>query len=664
MNNWTESLIWLSCAISALVLSILVRTLARARLESRILHLRQGLPKADEIQGGLSPERKRKLPSVEYLPAILDIVEPKAKAGILQEDAILSALEGRILHRVNWFRELSSISILAALVFTFFKLHQELQGILSKQDLKGPDLAPIVPLVGANWPLIALGLVFYLAGVFYQRIAWYRFEAYQEWLESEIFPYLGVSRSTSNQLSTALSQFTNTAATMNRSLAPLQQLGTALAEFQNGLINELVPAIKEGLQHVSVGLTDTALNKLTASTEGSARVVRALQDHQARMLTVLMAAEKRTGDLASAVEAVARHTELIGSALSKQSPVVDANTSAMRGLGETIRESGGRLGTLSASLESNICVLEGAVSKQTRSIDSLSQSITGLGTIVSDADSTMRELRHLAREAAANMSALDRTVSVFGALLAPITEPLTKTAQALPDFATKVDELQARWQESMLQMSSLADEINSRTIKIEASTAEFTAALVSATSSLRVIDDRVVAVIREGESLRRSASLVSDGSRDLIAAFGDLQALGQKLKNLGHGITGHFAAWQKETKEVFRKAQDASSAIEGSLGRMSPVIGGLEAALAEAVARIRELSEAKKSMWAENSADQSAIPSPADGHAYLPPQDATVAHEGGSRSLPVTGDLKAAGSLGHTAELLLKLGSSPESRVE
>jgi hypothetical protein len=57
--------------------------------------------------------------------------------------------------------------------------------------------------------------------------------------------------------------------------------------------------------------------------------------------------------------------------------------------------------------------------------------------------------------------------------------------------------------------------------------------------------------------------------------------LGQKLKNLGHAITGHFNIWQDQTRQVFRKAQDSTESIEASFNRMGGVVSGMEAVLKE-----------------------------------------------------------------------------------
>jgi hypothetical protein len=651
MNSATDWLVWFLAVSVVPVLTILGYSYARYLQERRDIPARKGLPPADEIKKGLSPERRGQCNRLKYLPELLDIVEPKAKAGTLQEESVISALEGRMLRGVTWFRELSSIFILAALVITFFRLHQDLPKILSKRHVTAEDLAPIVPLVGANWPLIALGLLFYCGAALYDQIQLCRFKAYEGWLEADIFPHLGVSRSTSDQLAAALKQFTTTAATMNRSLAPLQQLGIVLSDFQTGLVNELVPAIKEGLQHVSIGLSDSAINKLTVTADSSAHVLRALQDQQARMLTIMTASERRTAELAATVDALAHYTHCVSLSLSKQAALLEASTSAADRLGTVVHDATEQMQGQSAALQASVSALEGSLDNQGRIIEAQAGVIREMITLMSDANRKLGGLTGSMELAVTQVKALDKTVMTFAALLDSVVGPLKALAAAVPDFATRVNDLQERWQEAMLQMTSLAEEVTKRTGQIDGAALQLTESIRNGVVALGTTTAQLGELVNEGEKMRSAVVQISDGSRQIVGAFSDLQSLGQKLKNLGHGITGHFAVWQKENKEVFRKAQDASTAIVGAIERMSVVISSLESSLNGSAALIQELSEIRGGLPLVFRPADTAASVPLDGGKSSASDTARGADRESGDIVPFSGD---------TDGTTDALGASPE----
>ena len=269
-------------------------------------------PSAENIQNGNASEVNGEI------GWLIQTIRPKARAGTLQEEAILVTLEDRLIHGTPYFREASAVCILAALAWTFFRLHQELPEMFNKGPVTPETLAPLLSRVGANWALIVAGLFFHVASTIERRIKVERFDTYREWLEKEIFPFLGVARTTGDRLAAALGSFSKTVAEVKEALYPLRGLASALDSFQEGLIGEMVPAMSRGLEGVKIGLSDSALNELRTTTVESTKVLREIKDHQARMLTLITSSERRTADLALAVESIATESSKTASALKEQ----------------------------------------------------------------------------------------------------------------------------------------------------------------------------------------------------------------------------------------------------------------------------------------------------------------------------------------------------------
>ena len=122
MINLTDSLILFLKGSLITVSAVLVWSYWLYIRERQNLVSRQFVPSADEIKNGLSPERKRQYAKHHTLALVLEIVEPKAKAGTLQEESVLSALEGRLFPGLA-----GSVSCRPSLfcrrsVITFFRL--------------------------------------------------------------------------------------------------------------------------------------------------------------------------------------------------------------------------------------------------------------------------------------------------------------------------------------------------------------------------------------------------------------------------------------------------------------------------------------------------------------------------------------------------------------
>jgi len=526
---------------------------------------RASFPNADELKNGLSRERREYFANIRHFQFVIDVIEPKVQAGTLQEEAVLSALEDRITGGTNVLREASSIAILAALTITFFTLHRELPAIFAKQ----PDLKGVMTLVGANWPLIGLGLVLYFLSTVWYAMTTRIFLLYRSWLESAIFPFLGLSRSTSDQLVAALAQFNGTVASMNGSLAPLQGLGIVLQQFQTGLVQQLVPALERGLRGISVGLSDRAVSDLREFVGNASSLFKTVQDHEARMLTLAAATERRTAELAAAVDAISDSSRSTAENLAAQAVRLEANTDAVRGFTRVVQEH-------SSSLSAELAVLTRAAQQLVTDLEGHGGKLEALQGATADAADAVGDVAKLLPEIS---SLIESGVCETRNAIVPIiglTEVVGSAVEVTRPVAEKFTDLIARWENAMLQMSSLADDIRSRTEAIENRSAN----LVSALDATRreVMPDLLnglSTLSREIADLRSQTSKLAAGSEQIVSAFGNLQVLGQKMKTVGHSITGHFAVWERNTRDVFRKAEETAAAVTKSVERIEGTLSAL-----------------------------------------------------------------------------------------
>lgn len=547
-------------------------------------------PQSEELRGAISAERARDFSQHKAVEFVVKVIGPKAKAGLLQEESVLTAVEDFIFPRVCSLRELSAAAILSGLILTFWTLHAEFTKF-QLRDGGGGGLAPILQLLGATWPLIGLGLVANVSSSIREAINSKRFDLYRRWLEAEIFPRLGASRTTADRLEAALTEFNRTTAGMKSSLEPLQGLGASLSRFQGDMVTMLVPTLQAGLKNVSVGLSEAAASKLTANSDAAAHVLKTVQDHQSRMLALLTQAERRSAQLVSVVESVAQHSSGIATSLGIQANHLLASTSASRDLSEALNQTSLRLEGRFTTLENRLSALEGCLDLQTRSSDSTNLTLAALLNTLRQTEPAVKELcRHL-QSILHNSDQLSDVVTKLRSEIQPIIPAVATVAGRMADFNTRAIGMQDRWQEAMLQMSTLAEEFGSRTKVIDDSARELTTILQGSTKALEGLDDRGKELVSNFGEFRQAAVLVTESNKQLGRTFEDLQAVGQKLKHLGNSVTGHFSIWQRDTKDVFKKAQDAALSIEQSLSGVGRAVSGIESVNQAAETLSRRLAE-------------------------------------------------------------------------
>jgi hypothetical protein len=131
----------------------------------------------------------------------------------------------------------------------------------------------------------------------------------------------------------------------------------------------------------------------------------------------------------------------------------------------------------------------------------------------------------------------------------------------------------------MLQMTSLIDEASRRTTSFERSAADLTSVAGVVAARLPEIEGALNTVGEKVGGLSKSTAEIADGNKGLVSAFNDLHSAGQKLKSLGHSITGHFNIWQEQTRKVYGKAQESTEKIEMSFARMGETVFRMEGLL-------------------------------------------------------------------------------------
>lgn len=508
---------------------------------------------------------------------LIKTVGPKARAGTLQEEAILVALEDRLIHGTPYLRELSAICILSALALTFFRIHRELPSIFGNGPLTPDTLAPLVSLVGANWLLIAAGLLFHFFSIIERIIKVKRFDVYREWLEREIFPQLGVARSTGDRLAAALETFSRTVADIKQALFPLSGLPSALLSFQQGLIGELIPSMSKGLEGIKIGLSDSALLELRTSTLESTKALREMKDHQAKMLTLITSGERRTAELAVAVESIATQTSQAAKALEEQVTVIRSNNDALTQL----RTALGKSTEGSRNLVSGIDRLNVTTIEHAQRIEAQTNSLSEFRLLLPRIGATLIEVHTALLDVQTGLASLTISESGLQAEVEQSRGEVISAKEGLIASLRNAEVLQVRWEEAMLQMASLVDEFSGRTLAFEQSTTDLSSIAGKVALRLEQVESALGSIGSHVENLSGSTKEIAAGNKSLVAAFGDLQIASQKLKNLGHAVTGHFNIWQEQTRKVYDKAEKSTENIGTAFNRIGEVVLGMESVLRE-----------------------------------------------------------------------------------
>lgn len=529
------------------------------RIRSENQHLRgEGharLPTVEELRNRTAKSLLPKYTKLEHLKFVIELVEPRAEKGILQEEAVLNALHDRIVNRIDWYREGSAIAILAALAITFWKLAQTMP---KAKTVTAENLLPMLSLVGATWPLVGLGLVLYGLSTVWQKLVWEHYDAWRHWLESVVFPELGASRSTLKKLDATLEEFTNVARQITTLLMPIQGLSPALAAFQGDLINLLVPAIKDGLSRASVSLSDQAIRELRSASSDSIRAVREIQDNQARILSISVAAERNVAEIAASVSAVAQKAQAVASALEKHEPAVQANNAAVARLHSELERSIAAFAALSRDL----------INAMTAHREAVDSSRTTTAELMADVKSLRLELSSNTAALGGMSTGIAQVQSSIKAteqILTLLPAPLRTTAESMPALVKNLDAVQSRWSEAMLLIAAITDEIVRRTNTLDEHARRLADALGENNVHLQATSTGLSDTRSDLGLLREDLVTLAAGTQNIVTAFRDLQAMAQKLKHLGNTITGHFNIWQHQTKEVFQTAQVASQSVHESM---------------------------------------------------------------------------------------------------
>ena len=156
---------------------------------------------------------------------------------------------------------------------------------------------------------------------------------------------------------------------------------------------------------------------------------------------------------------------------------------------------------------------------------------------------------------------------------------VTSAKDSLNASLSNAEALQKRWEEAMLQMASLADDVSQRTLTFEQSTTDLSGVATGVAALLVRVEDALNSIGSRVENLSGSTREIAAGNKSLVVAFGELQSASQKLKNLGHAITGHFNIWQEQTRNVYDSAEESTINIESAFNRIAGLVTGMEAIL-------------------------------------------------------------------------------------
>jgi uncharacterized protein YoxC len=544
-------------AISSVALGFLVKFAIKTGFENRHLRGKDGarLPTVKELRDRTARSLLPQYSQLDHLEFVVELIEPRAEKGILQEEAVLGALHDRIVNQTDWYRESSAIAILLGLAITFWRLAQALP---KTKTVTAEDLSPVLSLVGATWPLVGAGLILYGLSTVWQKLAWEHYDAWRHWLETAVFPELGASRSTLKKLDATLDEFTKVAGEITTLLMPIQGIAPALTTFQSDLIDRLVPAIKNGLSRASVGLSDQALRELRSAGTDSLRVVREIQDNQARILSISIAAQRNVAEIAASVSAVAQNAQAVACALEKHEPALQANSAAMVKFHSELEQYAGIIAVTSRDLTNALTANREAVSLSQTTTTGLLAHVKALTPELSANVAALAAL-------SASMAQVQSSIQSTEQILALIPDPLRATAGCLPPLVQKLDVVQSRWSEAMLQIAAMTDEIARRTNTLDEHARRLANAIVENNGHLQATSAGLSDSRTEFELFRKDLGSLAAGAQEIVIAFRDLQALAQKLKHLGSTITGHFNIWQHQTKEVFQTAQTTSKSVHESL---------------------------------------------------------------------------------------------------
>lgn len=513
------------------------------------------LPTVEELRNRKAKSLFREYTQLKHLEFVIELIEPRAEKGILQEEAVLNALHDRIVNRLDWYREGSAIAILAALAITFWKLAQTMP---EAKTLTAENLLPILSLVGATWPLVGLGLVLYGLSTVWQTLVWEHYDAWRHWLETVVFPELGASRSTLKKLDATLEEFTNVARQITELLMPIQGLSPALAAFQGDLINLLVPAIKDGLSRASVSLSDQAIRELRSASSDSLRAVREIQDNQARILSISVAAERNVAEIAASVSAVAQKAEAVASALEKHEPALQANSAAVARLHSELEQSITAIAALSRDLINAVTAHREVVDSSRTATAELMVEVRGLRPMLAGNTAALGVL-------STGIAQVQSSIEATEEILALLPAPLRATAESMPALVQNLGAVQSRWSEAMLLIAAITDEITRQTNTLDEHARRLADALGENNVHLQTTSTELSDARSDLGLLRKDLGTLAAGTQDIVTAFRDLQAMAQKLKHLGNTITGHFNIWQHQTKEVFQTAQVTSKSVHESI---------------------------------------------------------------------------------------------------
>lgn len=483
------------------------------------------LPSSSELKRGVSEEQMARFSDCPILKELLAILRPKASEGLIQEEALLSALEDEVHGRGVMLKELAGALILTGLFCTFVSLSFELHS--SKADVV--KYQSVIRLVGLNWPAILGGLICTGLSSWARQLNESLFRNYRRWLESDIFPMLGASRGTMDQLKESLRQFNNTAGEMIKTMAPLQQMASVLQNFQSSIVCELAPAIRDSLVGVSVGLSDAAMKDLRAlNAESKAAIARIVHD-QARILSLYEGSEHRVVEIASSLQKV----------VSAVTSISDAST---------------RVGNALSSCSDATMDLKSAVQANTAFGAEFVSGVEALTSAVGVTNGALRNHLLALPPLTASMEKSRQATEVAGVHLQTLIQGVQPVALALPALGPAVQSTSDRWQEAIIQMGEILESMSQRTSAIESTTKGLLGSLSTAAESASELNDHLAQIAPNlaivTQNLATSDSRLERIAHVTVSAVESIRATESTLQSLSASVPGVVKSAQSLRDDV------------------------------------------------------------------------------------------------------------------
>jgi hypothetical protein len=502
-----------------------------------------------------------------------------SRAGYIQEEEISSGLEEEVLSRGESLREISALSILTALFFTFLTLFWELSDSITQTS--DQRLAKIIELVGVNWPGILAALICTVCAIHVRRRNESLLKRYRQWLDYEVFPKTSAGRTTVDDLRALIAILSTTVEKLSTGLQPLGSLPAVLAKFQNDIISGVVPKVIEGIQRIPVSLSSTAIQQLSKISGDSNKLIVQLTRDYATLLLLSQESERRQIEIAAGInQAVAGIRDLgpamttVVTALSNNSHVAEKLMLEVQGLGAELRGLGGQIPAILSSVQ-EVGAKADALGKP---IEEATAAVSGVRSELGDVSANVARFIDLLETIQKDASSADRSIALLVSELQSFSPKLEKTAY---EFGVRLSSMETVASSTTERLREISSATIAETTRLTGAIAEANRALSGADKSLTDTANRL---------FEQAGRAREDERQALIAAATVLQS---SVKALEGKINDTAEVIGEAGKLIGEAARTISDSL-GQLGRLSGQIKNLDAKVNALNTTVTELDRATR----------------------------------------------------------------------